>query len=218
MSKSRKGRKGKGKNRVALGIAVGVTIVAAGSLAYNLYSNHHAEPAASPPAQTEPVKQPAPQPAPAKTDDAQTQAPQPAQQPQNQQQPPAQKPTSSTAISFPGYEGSGSQPLQDLKLSNNSFQIERIDWSESNKSVTLSGKMRAFEAIGYMRVRDEQKQIVEPERVVRATEGAPSWSPIQVSFALSPEYKGKTLTVEFYVKSPKDGRKTDILNVAIKPE
>lgn len=213
----------KGKNRVALGIAIGLTIGVGGSLAYNLYSNH-AEPVTSPPAQTEPakqnepVKQPDPQPDPVKTDDEQTNAPQPAQQPQNQQQPPVQKPNSGTTITFPGYTGSGSLSLKDRQLSNNAFQIERIDWSESNRSVTLYGKMRAFEAVGQMRVRDEQKQIVEPERVIRANEGAPAWSPIQVSFALSPEYRGKMLTVEFYVNSPKDGSKTDILNVEIKPE
>ncbi|MGB8955636.1 MAG: Gmad2 immunoglobulin-like domain-containing protein [Tumebacillaceae bacterium] len=217
MSKSSKGRKG--KNRVALGIAVIVTIVAAGSLAYNLYSNH-ADPVTSPPEQSEPVKpnEPTKQPEPVKSDDAQTNTPQPAPQPQNQQQPPAQQPAGSTVITFPGYTGSGSLSLKDRNLSNNSFQIERIDWSESNKSVTISGKMRAFEAVGSMRVLDEQKQIVEPERPVRAAEGAPSWSPIQVSMPLTPEYKGKTLTVEFYVKSAKDGSKTDILKVEIKPE
>lgn len=206
----------KGKNRVALGIAIGLTIGVGGSLAYNLYGNH-ADPVTSPPAQDEPVKQPDPQPEPAKTDDKPTTAPEPAPQPQNQQ-PPADKPTSSTAIAFPGYTGSGSLSLKDRKLSNNAFQIERIDWSESNRSVTLYGKMRAFEAVGQMRVRDEQKQIVVPERVIRANEGAPAWSPIHVSFVLSPEYRGKTLTVEFYVNSPKDGSKTDILNVEIKPE
>ena len=209
-------KRNKSKNRWALGLAVGIAIGVAGSLAYNLYSNHN-EPVTAPPAQEDPVKQPDPQPEPAQPGDKPaTDTPQPSEPPA--QQPPAEQPNTGSTITFPGYTGSGSLPLQDRKLVNNAFQIERLDWSESSRTLTISGKMRIFEAVGFMRVRDENKQIVEPERVVRAPEGAPAWSPIQVEMALDPANRGKRLFVEFYARSPKDGSIVDLLQVEIKPE
>lgn len=129
--------------------------------------------------------------------------------------PPAQ---TSDVISVRAFHGSGSLPLQDKKLKNNAFDIERIDWSEANQTIVIVGKMRVFEAVGYVRVRDENKAIIEPERVIRAAEGAPAWSRVEAQIPLVAEYKGKTLIVEFYEKSANDGSRTNMLSLKIKPE
>jgi hypothetical protein len=124
----------------------------------------------------------------------------------------------SGAVSFTPYQGEGTVSLADKGLKNNAFQVESLVWSSARKSFFVVGKMRAFEAVGYVRVRDEQKQIVFPETVVRAAEGAPAWSKIQAEIPIEESYKGKVLNVEFYVKSAKDGSRQDMLTVKVKPE
>jgi hypothetical protein len=160
------------------------------------------------PAPTEPG---APQ-EPAKTpEDTKTQEP-------SQTPPSTPSAPSSDVISVRAYQGSGSMPLTDKGLKNSAFDIERLDWSEANRTLHVIGKMRVFEAVGYMRMRDENKEIVEPERVIRAAEGAPAWSSFEAQVSLMPEYKGKTLLVEFYEKSAKDGSRVHMLTFKIKPE
>lgn len=137
------------------------------------------------------------------------------QQPAPSTPPPAQ---ASDVIAVRAFQGSGSLPLQGKGLKNSAFDIERIDWSEANQTIIVVGKMRVFEAVGYMRVRDENKAIIEPERVIRAAEGAPAWSRIEGQIPLLNEYKGKTLIVEFYEKSANDGSRIHMLSFKIKPE
>lgn len=132
-------------------------------------------------------------------------------------QEPVQEP-SGDAIEFKVFGGgSGSLDLDTAAYSNNSFQLERVEWSEASGSIFVSGKMRAFEAVGYMRVRDEHNKILEPESVIRAREGAPAWSGIKGEIPLNPDYEGRVLYVEFFVKSMNDGSRYDIVRLPIKP-
>ncbi|MBL0386692.1 hypothetical protein JJB07_08510 [Tumebacillus sp. ITR2] len=125
-------------------------------------------------------------------------------------------PSTSDVITLSAYSGSGSYPLKGAAFSNNSFQLERIDWSESSKTLSFIGKMRAFEAVGYFRVRDQNKVVIESESGIKASAGAPEWGTIKADLSLPPEYKGQTLTVDFYTKSAKDGSRTDMLSLKIK--
>jgi hypothetical protein len=125
-------------------------------------------------------------------------------------------PAASDVIAIPAYQGSGSYPLKGKEVTNNSFQLERIDWSESSKTLSFVGKMRAFEAVGYFRVRDQNKVVIESESVIRASAGAPEWGAIKADLSLPPEYKGQTLTFDFFIKSAKDGSRTDMLSLKVK--
>lgn len=125
-------------------------------------------------------------------------------------------PAASDTITLKAYTGSGSYPLKDAKFSNNSFQLERIDWSESSKTISFVGKMRAFEAVGYFRVRDANKTVIEAESPIKASIGAPEWGTIKADLSLAPEYKGQALTVDFYTKSQKDGSRIDMLSIPLK--
>jgi len=176
---------------------------------------------AKPVNQQEPVKQNPPQAEPAKPEPGK---PTDGAKPGDSTKPGSSKPDSpstpapSDVVSFKGFTGSGTLSLSTYKLANEAFQLERLDWNESNKGVVIYGKMRAFEGVGAMRVRDENKIIVEPEVTIRAKEGAPAWSDIQATFTLDPAYKGKTLLVEFYTHSPNDGAIVNRLTMKIKPE
>jgi hypothetical protein len=133
--------------------------------------------------------------------------------------PPAQKPPElpqkSDVLTLNAYSGSGSLPIEDMGYANDAFRLERIDWQGG--TLHIVGKMRAFEAVGYFRVRDENKQVVFAETVIRAREGAPAWSAFdEASFPLAPALKGKALSVEFYVKSMKDGSRINMLTMKIR--
>ncbi|KEO83569.1 Gmad2 immunoglobulin-like domain-containing protein [Tumebacillus flagellatus] len=123
--------------------------------------------------------------------------------------------TNSDLITLSAFSGSGSYPLKGNAFGNNSFQLERIDWSESSKTLSFVGKMRAFEAVGYFRVRDKNKVVIESESPIKASAGAPEWGTIKADLALVPEYKGQPLFVDFYTKSAKDGSRTDMLTVKL---
>lgn len=206
--------------KVAFGILAVLLIAgiggAAGVVTYKaLDDNPVSKPTEPAPSQPQPVpNQPKPEPTtpqePAKTPDTPTKPQEPAKTP------PA---VPSDVISVRAFQGSGSMPLTDKGLKNSAFDIERIDWSEANNSLVVVGKMRVFEAVAYMRVRDENKAIVEPERVIRAAAGAPAWSPMEgTAIARVPEHKGKTLLVDFYEKSANDGSRIHMLTFKIRPE
>lgn len=168
-------------------------------------------------APADPTPEPAPAPTtpqqPPKTPAQPTKPPQPDPQPTT---PPVTqpKPEPSDAVTIAAYSDTGSLSLAARALQNSAFQIERLDW-EAGRTLYISGKMRAFEAVGNYRVRDENKQLLEPEQVVRAPEGAPAWSPIKAAVPLKPEYKGKTLLIEFFTRSPNDGSRINMITVKV---
>jgi hypothetical protein len=203
----------KPKSRTALWLALVLAAAGAGGVAGYQFANHQQAVVApsdnqdntqtlgnqKPPADAEP-QQPAPKP----VDSPKPQEPAPQQ--------------SGDAITFEAFGGgSGSFEVDTAKYTNNSFQVERIDWNEASNTIYVIGKMRAFEAVGYMRVRDKNNQILEPESVIRAREGAPAWSMIKGEIPMKKDYEGRVLYVEFFIKSMKDGTRTDILRVPIKP-
>ena len=142
---------------------------------------------------------------------------QPTTPPKPDPQPTTPAPQPSDVVTIQAFNNSGSLLLKERSLQSDAFQIERLDW-EAGRTLYISGNMRAFEAVGNYRVRDENKQLLEAEQVVRAPEGAPAWSPIQAAVPLKPEYKGKTLLIEFYTRSPNDGSRTNMLTLKVKPQ
>lgn len=122
------------------------------------------------------------------------------------------------AITFSAYTGSGSIDLRDRKLENDAFKIKSIDWSDASRTLYLQVDMRAFEGVAYFRVKDDAGVLLEPESVLRATEGAPAWSPVQAEIPLIPDYQGKQLVVEFYAKSAKDGSRVNMLKLKLHPQ
>jgi hypothetical protein len=139
--------------------------------------------------------------------------PTPVQPPQ--QKPPTLPPKTSDVIEV-GATGSGSLPIDDKGYENGAFRLERLDWQGG--TLHIVGKMRAFEAVGYFRVRDENRQIVVAETALRAREGAPSWSAFTgADFELAP-LKGQALSVDFYVKNMEDGSRTNTLTIKIRPQ
>ncbi|PWK10329.1 Gmad2 immunoglobulin-like domain-containing protein [Tumebacillus permanentifrigoris] len=202
--------------RWATASAIVVVLAGGGFVAYQMLDENKSvtapvDPQPSKPAQPDADTQPQPAPKPAdnSTTPNNTQDPKP-----NPNEP--STPAASDVITLSAYTGSGSYPLKSKAYTNNSFQLERVDWSESSKTLSFVGKMRAFEAVGYFRVRDQNKVVIESESVLRASAGAPEWGNIKADLSLVPEYKGQTLTVDFYTKSAKDGSRTDMLSLKIK--
>lgn len=167
-------------------------------------------------APADPPQTPAPAPTtpqqPPKTPAQPTTPPQPDPQPTT-----PSSPETSDVITVSAFSDTGSLSLAERALQNDAFQLERLDW-EAGRTLYISGKMRAFEAVGNYRVRDENKVLLEPEQVVRAAEGAPAWSPIRAAVPLKPAYKGKTLLIEFFIRSANDGSRTHMITVKVKPQ
>jgi hypothetical protein len=195
-------------------------VVIAGAVAFSggYYLSKQSEPGLQPateqPGQNNlaPNLAPVPEPTPSPTP-----TPSPAPAPGGSSEPGEQAP-SGDVISFSAYTGSGSMPLVDRGLENGAFQIKSIDWSSTSNTLYINANMRAFEGVGYFRVKDENGALLEPESALHATEGAPSYSPVKAEIPLVPEYRGKVMVVEFYVKSANDGSRINMLKMKIKPQ
>ncbi|HEU4963532.1 MAG TPA: Gmad2 immunoglobulin-like domain-containing protein [Bacilli bacterium] len=199
-------------NKTALWLVLVLVAAGIGGVVGYQYAGHQ-QAVVAPTTDTDPKPTPEP--------DKPTTDPQPEPADSNDPEPKPQDPApqpSDNAITFRAFGGgSGSLAVDTATYTNNSFQIERIEWSEASGTIYVTGKMRAFEAVGYMRVRDENNMLLEPESIIRAREGAPAWSGIKGEIPLKKDYEGRVLYVEFFVKSMNDGTRTDILRVPIKP-
>ncbi|TCP55638.1 immunoglobulin-like protein involved in spore germination [Tumebacillus sp. BK434] len=199
-----------------LGWLSAVVIVGAVAFTGGYYFSKQSEPV-SQPVNEEPAKQtpdPTPTPQPEQTPDP---TPTPTPQPSDPGTPQTPAPAGDV-IAINAYDGSGSLDIRSRGLENGAFRLKNIDWSDTSRTLYVSADMRAFEGVAYFRVKDENGTLLEPESVLRATQGAPAWSPVQAQVPLVDEYRGKVLVVEFYAKSAKDGSRINILPLKIKPE
>ncbi|ARU61657.1 hypothetical protein CBW65_11990 [Tumebacillus avium] len=190
-------------------------IIAAVAFTGGYYFSKQSEPVVQP-VKEEPVKptpEPTPTPQPEPTPTPTTPTPQPTEPGTPQTPAPA-----SDVFAINAYSGSGSLDIRDRGLENGAFRVKSIDWSDTSRTLYVSADMRAFEGVAYFRVKDENGTLLEPESVLRATEGAPAWSPVQAQVPLIEAYQGKVLVVEFYAKSANDGSRINILRLKIKPE
>ncbi|MFC4769189.1 Gmad2 immunoglobulin-like domain-containing protein [Effusibacillus consociatus] len=152
------------------------------------------------------------------------------QTPNQNNQPPAQnnqgqqptKPADDGVIR--GWKTGSGQSLTDKKLRNDAYEITHIQRLNSGTGFQVKGKLRAFEAVGAVRLLGpDGKGIVQPdtgreEIVIMASEGAPAWGDFTAQVKYPDTLKGKVGTLEFYVHSAKDGSKQNILSVQIELE
>ncbi|GAX91925.1 Gmad2 immunoglobulin-like domain-containing protein [Effusibacillus lacus] len=147
------------------------------------------------------------------------------QQP-SQSKPPSQdpqQPSQSQSLNnkvVQGWKAPGGKNLANMNFQNDAYQILQIAPLAHGTGFTVAGKLRAFEAVGAVVLKDQSGLAVlqpsgQAEIVIHADHGAPNWGNFTVVVNYPVTLSGAQGTLEFYVHSAKDGSKINILPVPI---
>lgn len=129
-------------------------------------------------------------------------------------------PVQNAANGTPTQSWSADVPLFPQEVENNTFQLLKFATLAEPKQFRVTGKMRAFEAVGATRLLVDGHPIPQSADgnavvTIHASEGAPAWGDFHVDYQYPASLSGHMAVVEFYVNSPKDGSPVNKVQVRI---
>jgi hypothetical protein len=131
--------------------------------------------------------------------------------------PPGNRPQGSDAL----HDWENGMDLTNRHESNDTYQLTFIKALDEPRHFRVTGKLRAFEAVGAAVLKDPNGQLVPQDAAgnhvvrIQASMGAPAWGDFTADFQYPAVYRGQTVIMEFYVNSPKDGSKQHVLDVSL---